>query len=68
MRLRLTWLGAASAILTFGSCTSSLAAAGAQAHRHKDTAPYVLGAALIAILAIALMVQLISRMKRARRG
>jgi hypothetical protein len=36
-------------------------------HRHKDTAPYVLGAALIAILAVALMVQLISRMKRARR-
>jgi hypothetical protein len=67
VRLRLIRLGVATATLTFGSCASSLAAASAQARRHKDTAPYVLGAALIAILAVALTVQLISRMKRARR-
>jgi hypothetical protein len=68
MRLRLTQLGVATAALTLGSCASSLAASSAQAHRHRSTAPYVLGAALIAILAIALTVQLISRTRRARRG
>jgi hypothetical protein len=36
--------------------------------RHRSTAPYVLGAVVIAILAIALTVQLLARMKRARRG
>jgi hypothetical protein len=35
--------------------------------RHRETWPYVLGAAVIAILAIALTVQLIARTKRARR-
>lgn len=35
--------------------------------RHHSTRPYVLGAVVIAILSIALMVQLIGRMKRARR-
>jgi len=35
--------------------------------RHRSTAPYVLGAVLIAILAIALTVQLIARGKRARK-
>jgi hypothetical protein len=35
---------------------------------HRSTTPYVLGAIVIAILAIALTVQLIRRTKRARRG
>jgi hypothetical protein len=35
--------------------------------RHRSTAPYVLGAVVIAILAIALTVQLIARGKRARK-
>jgi hypothetical protein len=67
MRLRLTRLGIATTALTLVPCASSLAASSAQAHRHTRTAPYVLGAALIAILAIALTVQLISRTRRARR-
>jgi hypothetical protein len=37
-----------------------------EASRHRSTAPYVLGAVVIAILAIALTVQLIARTKRAR--
>ena len=36
--------------------------------RHRSTTPYVLGAVVIAILAIALTVQLVRRTKRARRG
>jgi hypothetical protein len=48
-------------LMQFATATS------AQAHRHTSTAPYVLGAALIAIVAIALTVQLISRTRRARR-
>ena len=35
--------------------------------RHRSTAPYVLGAVVIAILAVALTVQLIARGKRARK-
>jgi hypothetical protein len=35
---------------------------------HRSTTPYVLGAIVIAILAIALTVQLIRGMKRTRRG
>jgi len=67
MPVRLTQLGVAIATLIFGPCATSLAASSTQAHRHRTTAPYVLGAALIAILAIALTVQLISRSRRARR-
>ncbi len=67
MRLRLTRLAVATAAVTLAPCASSLAASSAQAHRHRSTAPYVLGAALIAILAIALTVQLISWTKRPRR-
>ena len=39
----------------------------AQSTPHRSTTPYVLGAVVIAILAIALTVQLIRRMRRARR-
>jgi hypothetical protein len=49
---------------------ASLVTVAASAHedaRHRSTAPYVVGAVVIAILAIALMVQLIARMKRAQR-
>ena len=42
-----------------------LAASGDE--RHRSTGPYVLGAVVIAILAVALTVQLIARSKRARR-
>jgi hypothetical protein len=35
---------------------------------HRSTTPYVLGAIVIAILAIALTVQLTRSMRRARRG
>jgi hypothetical protein len=43
----------------------SIAATAHESARHRSTAPYVLGAVVIAILAIALTVQL-ARMKRAR--
>jgi hypothetical protein len=45
-----------------------LAATAHEQARHRSTTPYVLGAVVIAILAIALTVQLIARTKRARRG
>jgi hypothetical protein len=45
-----------------------IAATAHEAARQRSTTPYVIGAVVIAILAIALTVQLIARMKRARRG
>jgi hypothetical protein len=46
----------------------TLAAATADATvRHPATGPYVIGALVIAIIAVALMVQLMRRMKRAKR-
>jgi hypothetical protein len=47
---------------------ASLMATAHESSRHRSTTPYVLGAVVIAILAFALTVQLIRRMKRARRG
>jgi hypothetical protein len=55
------------ALASLAAVTPALAAGSAEARRHRATGPYVLGAAVIALVAIALMVQLAVRMHRAKR-
>ena len=64
-RARLLALGVMP--MTLAPVPPALAAGTAEARRHRATGTYVLGAAVIALVAIALAVQLAVRMHRAKR-